>query len=461
MADVVCISPIDGREVARRMPASAAQIAAAIDRARAAQPDWARVPMHERKAAMLRFLAAMRAVNDEVVVELALQMGRPVRYGGELRSLEERVGYMIELAERALKPITPPPQETSLRRIERRPRGLVLSIAPWNYPFLTAANTIIPALLAGNAVLLKAASQTLLTGERFQRAMDAAGVPRGVFQNLLLGHEDVARLLLGGHIDHVSFTGSVEGGRAIEHAAAGTFTSVALELGGKDPAYVRPDARLGFTIENIVEGAFFNSGQSCCAIERIYVHEAVYARFIEEFMSRVHAYVLEDPLDAATTLGPMAATRFAERVREHTREALARGARAHIDPALFKRDREDTPWLAPQVLTGVDHGMRVMREESFGPVVGVMRVRDDEQAVAHMNDSPYGLSASIWTEDLPAAECIGERLETGTVYANRCDYLDPALAWTGVKDSGRGASLSRIGYEMLTRPKSYLLRRVP
>jgi acyl-CoA reductase-like NAD-dependent aldehyde dehydrogenase len=460
MTDIVCISPIDGTEVARRTTARASAIDAALVAARKAQPEWAHLRVRERAAAMLRFLEAMRALNTEIVPELARQMGRPVRYSGELRSFEERVRYMVEVAEEALAPVTPLPKPSFKRHIRRDPLGIVLTIAPWNYPFLTAVNTVVPGLIAGNAVILKAASQTILTGERFQQAMDRAGLSKGLFQHLVLSHEDTARMLSSGAVDHVSFTGSVEGGRAIEGAAAGTFTSIGLELGGKDPAYVRADANLDHAIENLVDGAFFNSGQSCCGIERIYVHETVYERFVDGFVALTEMYVLDDPLDESTTLGPMAATRFADVVRRQTAEALAMGARALIDVRAFKRNKDGTPWLAPQVLTNVDHTMSVMMEESFGPVVGIMSVKDDEEAVRLINDSPYGLTASVWTSDTGAAEALGTRIETGTVYMNRCDYLDPALAWTGVKDTGRGVSLSRLGYETLTRPKSFHLREV-
>ncbi len=460
MAEIVCNSPIDGREVARRSTATPAAIEQALQAARTAQREWARVPLAERCAAMLRFLEAMRAQNDEVTRELALQMGRPVRYGGEFRSFEERVRTMIEIAAEALAPIVPARKDGFTRYVRRDPLGLILTVAPWNYPYLTAVNTVVPGLIAGNAVLLKAASQTILTGERFQAAMDKAGLPKGLFQHLVLGHADTAKILAGGHVDHVSFTGSVEGGRAIERAAAGTFTSIGLELGGKDPAYVRADADVAHAVENLVDGAFFNSGQSCCGIERIYVHEANWDGFVEGFAAATRQYVLGDPLDPATTLGPMAATRFADVVRRQTAQALAKGARAHIDAAGFPHNRDGTAWLAPQVLTNVDHTMDVMTEESFGPVVGLMKVSGDEEAIRLMNDSPYGLTASVWTRDEAAAERIGSEIETGTVYMNRCDYLDPGLAWTGVKDTGRGASLSRIGYEMLTRPKSFHLRKV-
>jgi acyl-CoA reductase-like NAD-dependent aldehyde dehydrogenase len=460
MGDVICISPIDEREVARRATASAAEIERTLVAARNAQAEWSRVPVKERAAAMLRFLDAMRALNGEIVPELAQQMGRPVRYGGEFRSFEERVRYMVEIAEDALAPVVPEAMAGFTRYIRRNPLGIILTIAPWNYPFLTAVNTVVPGLIAGNAVILKAASQTILTGERFQQAMDQAGVPKGLFKHLVLGHDDTARILSGGHVDHVSFTGSVEGGRAIERAAAGTFTGIGLELGGKDPAYVRADAKLDHAVENLVDGAFFNSGQSCCGVERIYVHESRYDLFVDGYAALSRQYVLDDPMDDKTTLGPMAATRFADVVRKQTAEAVAKGARTLIDTKAFRRSKERTPWLAPQVLVDVDHTMSVMMEESFGPVVGIMKVKDDAEAVRLMNDSPYGLTASIWSADLAAAERIGGEVQTGTVYMNRCDYLDPGLAWTGVKETGRGASLSHIGYEMLTRPKSFHLRQI-
>jgi acyl-CoA reductase-like NAD-dependent aldehyde dehydrogenase len=460
MTDIICTSPIDGHEVARRPTASAKEIETTLARARTAQSAWARVPIAERGQIMLKFLDAMRAMNGEIVPELARQMGRPVRYGGELRSLAERVEYMVEIAPAALAPVLPAPKDGFKRAIRRDPLGVIFTIAPWNYPFLTAVNTIVPGLMAGNAVILKAASQTILTGERFQHAMDKAGLPKGLFQNLVLSHEDTARILSGGHVDHVSFTGSVAGGRAIERAAAGTFTSIGLELGGKDPTYVRADAKLDHVIENTVDGAFFNSGQSCCGIERIYVHESIFDRFVTGFVDLTGTYILGDPLDEKTTMGPMAATRFADLVRRQTSEAVRAGAKLHLDPRTFKTERDHTPWLAPQVLTNVDHDMSVMIDESFGPLVGIMKVKDDAEAVRLMNDSPYGLTASLWTTDLAAAERLAPEIQTGTVYMNRCDYLDPGLAWTGVKDTGRGASLSSIGYEMLTRPKSLHFREI-
>jgi len=459
MSDIVCISPIDGHEVARRPVARDQEIESIFAAARAAQREWAQVAVRERCALALKFLDAMLAMNQEIVPELAAQMGRPVRFGGEFRGFEERVRYMVAIAEDSLKPVPPADPKPGFKRmIKRTPLGVVLVVAPWNYPYLTAVNTIVPALIAGNAVVLKHAAQTILVGERFDEAMRKAGAPSGLFANIVLGHGQTTRVLSSGMVNHVNFTGSVAGGQAIERAAAGTFTTMGLELGGKDPAYVRADVKLEHAIENLVDGAFYNSGQCCCGIERIYVHEQVYDRFLDGFVSLTRQYVLGNPLDESTTLGPMAQTRFADTVRRQTAEALARGAIAHIDPHAFRSNREGTPYLAPQVLTQVDHSMSVMMEESFGPVVGIMKVKSDEEAVRLMNDSPYGLTAGIWTTDLDAAERIGDQVQTGTVFMNRCDYLDPALAWTGVKDTGRGASLSPIGYEMLTRPKSYHLR---
>jgi acyl-CoA reductase-like NAD-dependent aldehyde dehydrogenase len=461
MADVVCISPVDGREVVRRASASAAEIADATASARKAQAEWRRVSVAERGKILSKAVDAMLAMRPEVGPELAWQMGRPVRYGGnELGGFEERARAMIGMAEGALANIVPEPKAGFKRYIAREPVGIILTVAPWNYPYLTAVNSVVPALMAGNAVILKHAAQTLLVGDRFQQAMDAAGLPKGLFRTLTLSHDDTTKLISSGGVDQICFTGSVSAGQAIERAAAGTFAGVGLELGGKDPAYVRSDVDLAHAIENVVDGAYFNSGQCCCGIERVYVHADIYDKFVDGFVSLTKQYVLGDPLDQATTLGPMAQSRLARTVRDHVGEAVSKGAKALIDTKAFGKDKDGSTYVAPQVLVNVDHGMRVMMEETFGPVAGIMKVKDDAEAIRLMNDSPYGLTASIWTKDMDAAERIGREIETGTVYMNRCDYLDPGLAWTGVKDTGRGATLSQVGYESLTRPKSYHLRDV-
>jgi acyl-CoA reductase-like NAD-dependent aldehyde dehydrogenase len=456
-----CISPVDGRVYASRPIATKKQVAAVFGAARAAQEKWKRLPVAERAAFCSRAVDAMLAMKDDIVPELAWQMGRPVRYGaGELRGFEERARYMIGIAGQALADVDPGPKEGFLRYIRREPLGVVFTIAPWNYPYLTAVNSVIPALMAGNTVVLKHAASTLLVAERFQQAFDAARLPKGVFQHLVVSHKQTAEIIAGGLVNMVCFTGSVPGGRAMEQASAGRFINVGLELGGKDPAYVRPDANLAHAIENLVDGAFFNSGQSCCGIERIYVHKQVWSDFLDGFVDLTKKYVLGSPLDPETTLGPMVKPEAATFVRRQIAAALRAGGRAHVDPKSFAWDKAGTPYMAPQVLTSVTHRMSVMMDESFGPVVGIMKVSDDREAITLMNDSPYGLTAAIWTEDADAARRIGDEIATGTLFMNRCDYLDPALAWTGVKDTGRGITLSRLGYEALTRPKSYHLRTV-
>jgi acyl-CoA reductase-like NAD-dependent aldehyde dehydrogenase len=454
------ISPIDGSVVALRPLAGDAEIDESLARARTAQARWRRVPLAERAARCSAMVDAFVARRDEIAAEITLQMGRPIRFAaGEVGGFEERARHMIAIAEASLAPIEPGPKPGFERFIRREPLGVVLTIAPWNYPYLTAVNSIVPAILAGNAVLLRHSAQTPLCAERIAEAFAAAELPDGVFQALHTDHTAVERLVTRRDgVDFVAFTGSVSAGHAVQRAAATRFIGLGLELGGKDPAYVRPDADLDHAVESLVDGAFFNSGQSCCGIERIYVHREVFDRFVDAYARRVAAYRLGDPRDPEVTLGPLVRSEAADFVRGQVAEALAAGARALVDPSGFEADAAGSPYLAPQVLVDVDHAMRVMSEESFGPVVGIMAVDGDDEAVALMNDSAFGLTASVWTRDRDAAVRLGERVETGTWFMNRCDYLDPALAWTGVKDSGRGCTLSRVGFEALTRPKSFHLR---
>jgi acyl-CoA reductase-like NAD-dependent aldehyde dehydrogenase len=387
-------------------------------------------------------------------------MGRPIRYTpGEIAGgLAERTRRMVELAPAALADVAASDKPGFTRFVRKEPLGVVFVVAPWNYPYLTAVNAIVPALVAGNAVILKHSHQTPLVAEAFRDGLARAGLPDGVFQVLHLGHADTEALIGHPGVDFVAFTGSVQGGHAVTRAAKDRFIGLGLELGGKDPAYVRADCDLDHAVENLVDGAFFNSGQSCCGIERIYVHADVHDRFVDGFVALTNAYVLGDPLDPATTLGPMVRASATDFVRGQVADAVAAGARSLVDPRHFPADAPGTPYLAPHVLVGVDHSMRVMTEESFGPVIGIMKVSSDEEAIRLMNDSAYGLTAAIWTSDEEAALSIGARVETGTWFMNRCDYLDPELAWTGVKDSGRGCTLSRLGYDYLTRPKSFHLR---
>jgi acyl-CoA reductase-like NAD-dependent aldehyde dehydrogenase len=453
------ISPLDGQVYVERAVAGEAEIAATLERAARAQEAWRKVPVAERAGMLGRAVDAFVAKGDEIARELTWQMGRPIRYTpNEVNGFEERARYMIEVAAQALADVQVGDKPGFTRFIRKVPLGVAFIIAPWNYPYLTAVNGVVPALLAGNAVILKHSAQTPLCAERMGEGFTAAGLPAGVFQHLHLSHAAAARIIEAGRVDFVGFTGSVAGGRSVQEAASHRFLEVGLELGGKDPAYVRPDADLDHAIENLADGAFFNSGQSCCAIERIYVHRDVHDRFVDGLVEFARSYRLDDPTDPATTLGPLVRPAAAEFVRAQIRDAVAAGATAHLDPKAFAKDGPGSAYMAPQVLTGVDHTMRIMTEETFGPAVGVMPVASDDDAIRLMNDSRYGLTAAIWTADEDAAIRIGDQVETGTWFMNRCDYLDPALAWTGVKDSGRGCSLSRLQYERLTRPKSFHLR---
>jgi acyl-CoA reductase-like NAD-dependent aldehyde dehydrogenase len=457
MSLLKCISPIDGSVFAERATLEAGAARALVDRARAAQADWAARPLSERVELVMAGVAAIGAMNDEIVPELAHMMGRPVRYGGEFGGFNERASHMAAIAGEALADIAVGEDATFKRYIKRVPHGVVFVVAPWNYPYMTAINTVAPALIAGNTVVLKHATQTLLVGERMARALHSAGVPEDVFLNVFLDHDTTSALIADGAFDFVNFTGSVGGGRAMERAAAGTFTGLGLELGGKDPGYVMEDVDLDAAVATLIDGAMFNSGQCCCGIERIYVHESLFDAFVEKSVELVNTYKLGNPLDPDTTLGPMACIRFADEVRAQVAEAVAAGATAHIPT--FEQD-DGGAYLTPQILTGVSHDMRVMRDESFGPVVGIMPVKNDAEAIALMNDSEFGLTASLWTADIDRAMAVGDRVETGTVFLNRADYLDPGLCWTGCKNTGRGGGLSIIGYHNLTRPKSYHLKKV-
>lgn len=454
-------SPIDGRVVAERTLASAEDISAAVNRAVIAQKKWKQVELTQRAEICHKAIDYFMHHQESIAAEISLQMGRPIQYAaGEINGLEERARYMIDVAETALDDQLIEEHAGFNRFIRHEPLGVVVTIAPWNYPYLTAVNSLIPAIMAGNSVVLKHSNQTFLCAERFAEAFEQAGLADHVFQYLHLDHERTSTLINHEQVDFVSFTGSVSGGEKIEKSLAGSFKGLALELGGKDPAYIREDANLAHAIENVLDGAFFNSGQSCCGIERVYVHESLYERFVTGAINQVYEHKLGNPLDPATTLGPMVTANAAAAVRQQIEDAVAQGARAGVDQHYFERSEEGTPYIAPQILSHVNHQMSVMTEESFGPVMGVMSVANDEEAIKLMNDSQYGLTASIWTEDEEAALAIGDQLESGTVFMNRCDYLDPALPWVGVKQSGRGCALSVLGYQQLTRPKSFHLKRI-
>lgn len=453
------LSPVDGSLYVERPYATQALIDAAQARAVTAQAAWKRQPLAERQAICRKAVEAFAGNRDQIAEELCWQMGRPIQYAaGEVSGVEERANYMIDVADEALARIHINEKAGLRRYIQREALGVVFVVAPWNYPYLTAINAVMPAILAGNAVLLKHSAQTPLCAERLVEAFQAAGLPEGVFQYLHMTHAETEQLIASPSIDYVAFTGSVPGGAMVERAAAGRFIGVGLELGGKDPAYVRADADLDHAVETCIDGAFFNSGQSCCGIERIYVHESLYDTFVEKAVALVKQYQLGRSDDPKTTLGPLVRAAAADFVRGQIDEAVAQGAVAHIDPSDFALDQPGTAYMAPQLLTNVNHEMRLMTEESFGPVVGIQKVASDAEAIALMNDSEFGLTASIFSGDVDTAIALGDEVQTGTFFINRCDYLDPALAWTGIKNSGRGCTLSKLGYESLTRPKSFHIK---
>jgi acyl-CoA reductase-like NAD-dependent aldehyde dehydrogenase len=450
------VSPVDGRIYVERPLETPAGIDRALDAARAAQIAWSARPIGERCAVLAKAVDGFVAKTPQIAAEITWQMGRPIRHApGEVRGFEERSRHMLAVAPEALAAIRPDEKAGFARQIKRVPLGVVAVVAPWNYPYLTAVNAVMPALIAGNAVVLKHSHQTPLCAERFHEAFAQAGVPAGVFQYLHLSHADTARLVGDARVASVCFTGSVSGGHAIVAATARGFATSGLELGGKDPAYVRADADLKHAIETLTDGAFYNAGQSCCGIKRIYVASPRYQDFVDGVVELAKRYRLGSPLDGETTLGPVVRTAAAEAVRSQVRDAIARGASQLVEESAFPASAAGTPYLAPQVLIGVNHSMAIMRDETFGPAVGIMPVASDEEAVRLMNDSDFGLTAAIFSQDAARAEALGDALETGTVFLNCCDYLDPALAWTGVKHSGRGCTLSRVGFEQLTRPKSY------
>ncbi|MHB1090296.1 MAG: aldehyde dehydrogenase family protein [Ilumatobacteraceae bacterium] len=456
------ISPIDGSVVAERELATDSHVDRVLSAARLASRGWRATPVAERVRMIEAMVQHMEANAPDIATELTWQMGRPVRYTPNeiLRGFQERARHMASIAEGRLADIAVPNTEGFTKFIRREPLGTVLVVAPWNYPYLTAINSIVPALLAGNTVVLKHAAQTMLCAERLQTAFDAAGLPTGVFQYIHASHDSVGTMIRDPRVNFVVFTGSVEGGRIMERTAAGRFIGVGTELGGKDPSYIRADVDLAYAIGENVDGAFFNSGQSCCAIERIYVHDSVYDDFIDGFAEATRQYVLGNPLQHDTTIGPMVNSTAATFVRTQIHDALAQGAVALVNETEFAASAPGTPYLGPTVLINVDHSMSVMRDESFGPVIGIMRVGSDDEAIDLMNDSLYGLTASVWTNDQDAAIRIGNHIETGTVYMNRCDYVDPVLVWSGIKDTGRGIALSSLGFDPYTRPKSFHLKNL-
>jgi acyl-CoA reductase-like NAD-dependent aldehyde dehydrogenase len=440
--------------------ADEAAIGAVLDRARAAQRAFKATAIADRIRLCEGAVAAMEAGHARIADEISRMMGKPVSQAeNEVRGMASRARHMMSIAEASLADIALPEAPGLRRSIRKEPLGVVLDLPAWNYPLLTAVNVVIPAVLAGNAVVVKHSPRSPLCGEHFAAAFREAGAPAGLVQALHCDHPSSERTVGDARVDHVVFTGSIYGGHRIQGAASGRFIRVGLELGGNDPAYVSADADLAAAVEGIVDGAIYNAGQSCCAVERVYVHESVYEEFVARAESLVRAYVLGDPRDARTTLGPIAQPNHPSELEGMVNDAVSRGAKLVTGGHATKVDGRGR-FFEATLVRDVPHDARLMRAESFGPILPVAKVKSDDEALARMNDSTLGLTAGVWTRSVERATRFAGELEAGTVYMNRCDALDPGLPWSGVKDSGRGVSLSVLGFDELTRTKA-LNFRVP
>jgi acyl-CoA reductase-like NAD-dependent aldehyde dehydrogenase len=437
-------------------PTSESEMESILSRMRVAQQQWRDVPVEQRMDICCQFINAFRAMKEQVALDITRQMGKPILQARrEVDGMLDRAQTMVRLAPGALQDDVLPPRERFHRFIRHEPLGIVLNIPAWNYPLLIAVNVIVPALLAGDAVLIKHARLTPLCGDAFVEAFRKTSLPPDLVASIHVSHGTIRKLIDARAVDFISFTGSVEGGREVYQAASTQLLDMGLELGGKDPALVREDANFAFAVENLVDGAFYNTGQSCCAIERIYVMRSLFSRFVDAYVSEVEKYKVGDPEDETTTMGPLSTRKAVEFMEFQVGQAVDRGAKVLTGG---RRRPGRGYYFQPTVLVNVDHTMSVMMQESFGPVIGIMPVDSEDEAVRLMNDSPYGLTASIWTEDIARGEVLAHRTHAGTVYVNRCDYLDPELAWVGIKDSGHGCTLSHIGFLYLTRPKSFHIR---
>ncbi|NVI98061.1 aldehyde dehydrogenase family protein [Myxococcus sp. AM009] len=453
-------NPFTGDVAASVEPTSPAELDSVLERARAASRALRAMSVAERVKRVLRACEVMEKNTEAIARDITRQMGKPLSQArGEVGGMAGRLRHMAAIAEDSLADLVLPPKDGFERRVAKEPLGVVLDLPAWNYPLLTAVNAIAPAVLAGNAVIVKHSPRTPLCGGHFARAFAEAGAPDGAVQAIFLDYPGTEQLVGDARVDHVLFTGSVLGGHKLQAAARERFLHIGLELGGNDPAYVAPDCDFDKAVENIVDGAMYNAGQSCCAVERVYVHRSLYERFVAAAEPLVRAYVLGDPESERTTMGPIAQPWHPAELQAFVQDATSLGARL-VTGGRATQVGGRGRFFEPTLLRDVSPQARLMREESFGPLLPIAPVDSDEEALALMNASRLGLTASVWTSDRERADRLARQLEAGTVYMNRCDALDPALPWSGVKDSGRGVTLSALGFDALTRPKAlhYRLR---
>ncbi|KAF5523632.1 Succinate-semialdehyde dehydrogenase [Colletotrichum aenigma] len=458
------ISPTTNEPILTRNGISQADLDELPNTATKAFESWSKTSLADRQKIVRTALKLLLNLKDDLAQELTVQMGRPIAYTGvEVATAVKRAEYLLKISDEVLKDTDGEAEKGFKRFIRKVPVGPVLVIFAWNYPYLILVNSLIPALLAGNTVILKPSPQTPTIVERVAKVFEEAGLPSGVLQHFHCGSPTlIESIVRNPKIKLVAFTGSVAGGLAVQQAAADRVVNVGLELGGKDPAYIRGDVDIDWAAAEIVDGAVFNSGQSCCSVERVYVADEIHDAFVEAVQKVLKGYVLGDPFDKGTHVGPVISKRSKETIEAHVQDAVAKGAKdATPENESFANPPPKGNFVKPTLLTGVDHSMTVMTEETFGPVIPVMRVKNDDEAVKLMNDSEFGLTASIWTKDTDRGYEIADQVEAGTVFVNRCDFPSPDLAWTGWKNSGKGQTLSRFGYDQFVKLKSYHLKDYP
>ena len=456
-ATLPIVNPATGSIILRLAADGPREVAERYASARAAQPAWAATPIRKRIAAIQKFREQVVARADTLAHTLTQEVGKPIRQSrNELKGLLARLDFFIAESAKALREqkVFADAEQNLDERITHEPLGVVANISAWNYPYFVGSNVFVPALVAGNAVLYKPSEFATLTGRHIADLLHASGVPEDVFVPVI-GAGPTGAALLRQPVDGVFFTGSYATGAKIAAAAGKRMIKVQLELGGKDPVYVCDDVDVKTAAAALADGAFYNTGQSCCSVERIYVHEAVHDAFVDAFVAEVKTFRIGDPMDPSTYIGPLTRAAQVDVLRAQVADAKRKGAKLLLGGAPIKRKGN---WFAPTVLTDVDPSMLVMREESFGPIIGIQSVADDAAAIAQMNDSEYGLTAGVYTHDAARARRVLSRLHAGSVYWNCCDRVSPRLPWSGVKHSGIGLTLGTMGIETLTRPKAWHLR---